>query len=293
MAGLKTIRRRLVSVKNTRKITSAMKLVSAAKLRKAQDAVNKAREYTNAVNLLLSSLLAEQGSLDITHPLMQSPSEVKNIRLLIVGGSRGLCGGYNTNINKAVDSFYREKKEFKVESVIVGRKQAEYFRRIKRNCINSYEKLPDDANLWPIEEICRELESSFLKGECDQVYIVYTRFKSALSMQIKVERLLPFDNEVLPAADVKTTATATPILFEPSVAEVFGSVIPRIFRSKVRQACLDAKASEHGSRMTAMDAATKNAAEISDKLKLAYNKLRQTRITSELLDIVGGAEALS
>jgi len=294
--GLKEIKRRLSSVNNTKKITYAMKLVSAAKLKKSQDAVQSSREYTEALNDLLRELLAEIGTDSISHPLMEAKSKVKKIRCLVIGGNRGLSGAYNANINKAVEAFLTNKKntapEAIMESVILGKKPADYFRRKKKPYLKSFETLVEDVRYWPVEDICREFEVAFLSEEVDEVYAVYTKFKSAMSMNVMVEQLLPMDAGLFSAGEQKLILMGKKI-FEPSPEEVFAGIIPRILRSRVRQFCLDAKASEFGSRMTAMDAATKNAGELADKLKLTYNNLRQANITSELLDIIGGAEAIS
>jgi len=294
--GLKEIKRRLSSVNNTKKITYAMKLVSAAKLKKSQEAVQSSREYTNALNELLRELLAELDAGAISHPLMEAKAKVSKIRYLIIGGNRGLSGAYNANINKAVEAFLVDKKksspEVSLEPVIIGKKPADYFRRKNKPYLKSYEDLVEDARQWPVEDICKEFEMDFLSDEVDEVYAIYTKFKSAMSMNVMVERLLPMDADLFSAGEQKPILMGKKI-FEPSPDEVFSAIIPRIMRSRVRQFCLDAKASEFGSRMTAMDAATKNAGELADKLKLTYNNLRQANITSELLDIIGGAEAIS
>lgn len=298
MAGTKEIKRRLVSVKNTKKITYAMKLVSAAKLRRAQESVVKARDYTTILSDLLAELYGEIGGSDVVHPLMEVRSEVKNIRLLVIGGARGLCGGYNANINKRVEALIKElavnNPNAKISAVVVGKKPAEYFRRTGKSYVSSYEALSEDANLWPIDDITRDVENDFLAGNIDEVYCIFTRFKSAISVFPTTEKLLPMTGD-LPiggGSSTKTTQASGITLFEPSVQGVFNAVMPRILRSKIRQASLDAKASEQGSRMTAMDAATKNAGELIQQLTLSYNKLRQSGITSELLDIIGGSEAL-
>lgn len=297
MAGLKTIKRRLVSIKNTRQITRAMKLVSAAKLNRAQEAVARSREYSAALGGIMTSLLAEISAGETNHPLMQAREQVKKIRLLVVGGSRGLCGAYNTNVNKAVEAFLRDKKVsgIEVDSVIVGRKPSEYFRRLQHGYSNSYEKLAEDPNQWPIQEIAQNIEAAFIKGEVDEVYIVFTEFRSVMSQRVKVERLLPFSVEAskVETASAAGGATGGLTIFEPSRDQVFARIIPRLMRMKIQQASLESKASEHASRMTAMDSATKNAGELREKLQLQHNRLRQSRITSELLDIVGGAEAVN
>jgi len=291
MAGLKEIRRRLQSVRNTKKITYAMKLVSAAKLRKAQESVVQSRAYTDAINALLAEVLSGQAEGSFSHPLIEKRQAIKRVGVLVIGGNRGLCGGYNTNINKRVEALVREKgSSYTLDWVLMGRKPAEYFRRLNRAYTNSYEQLLEDANRWPIDEVAFGLENRFSAGELDEVYMIYTRFKSAISMSVVCEKILPLDASASAAQVSSDSAGLT--LFEPSIEEVFNALMPRILRAKIRQAGLDAKASELGSRMTAMDSATKNAGELIDKLQLKHNKLRQTGITSELLDIIGGAEAL-
>lgn len=290
MPNIKELRSRVRSVENTKKITYAMKLVSGAKLNRAQESVTRARAYTSELNNLLTELLSE-GLPDLSHPLMEKRERVSTVKILVVGGNKGLCGGYNTNIHKRVLSLIEEKKReypgATVDTVALGKKPAEFFRR--RGVMNSksYETLSEDANQWPIEEICYELERDFREGRSDEIVLVYTKFRSAISMTVTVEPLVPF---VVSATQGERVVGAT--LFEPSPSDVFSALIPRLLRSKVRQACLEAKASEHGARMTAMDSATKNAGDIIRRLTLLYNRLRQSRITLELLDIVGGANAI-
>ena len=293
MAGLKEIKSRLKSVMNTRKITYAMKLVSAAKLQKAQASVVKSREYTKALQRIVGNLAGEIG--EVSHPLMEKHEQIKKIRLLVIGGSRGLCGGYNTNVNRKMEAtiaeIQREHPGAVVEAVLVGRKPAEYFRRVKRSIFKSYETLSEDPTKWPLEEVCQALEADYIRGEVDQVRFIFTQFKSALTQTVVSEQLIPVEATVAVASSDAHSSGAT--LFEPSAKEVFTAIIPRLIRSRVFQGALDAKASEHGSRMAAMDAATKNAGELAHDLKLLRNKVRQSAITADLLDIIGGAEALN
>lgn len=294
MAGLKEIRRRLKSVNNTKKITSAMKLVSAAKLRKTQEAVVRSRAYTDSLKGVLAQL---QGGSEFSHPLLEAKQSVKRVRILVLGASRGLCGAFNTNVNRRIESLYRELGEkypgCEVSSVLFGKKPAEYFRRIGRQYLESVENIADDPNAWPIQDICQKLEIEFMKGEFDELYLVYTRFRSAISQTAVAEKLLPLDRDAVTGNTTETGDAALGVtLFEPNPQRVFDAVVPRIVRATVRQAAFDTKASEHASRMTAMDNATKNAKELIHSLTLTRNKLRQSGITSQLLDIVGGAEAL-
>lgn len=292
MANLKDIRRRLKSVNNTKKITYAMKLVSAAKLRKTQDAAKQAHEYAEALTSVLHSVVATLGQNDIAHPLMETRENPKRIALLVLGGARGLCGAYNTNINKAVERFYKQHAGKEVETFILGKKPAEYFRRVNRNYKEAIETLSEDPKNWPTGEVMSTLENAFMRGDFDEVYIAFTKFRSAISMSVTVEKLLPAGGNIA-AADNSTGATGGVFLFEPGPKEVFDAIIPRIVRAKVREAAFSSKASEHASRMTAMDSATKNASELIHSLTLTRNRLRQSGITSQLLDIIGGAEALN
>ncbi|RIL10758.1 MAG: ATP synthase F1 subunit gamma [Proteobacteria bacterium] len=302
MAGLKEIKRRLRSVRNTKKITYAMKLVSAAKLRKAQDAVISSRAYTNQLNALLKELVEASGAAGFTHPLMEVKDNVTKIGVLVIGGQRGLCGGYNSNLHKKVEAFFKQNygaiTSVTIGSIVLGKKPADFYRRTKKEISKSYEDLPENANAWPIEEVSRTLERGFIDGRFDEVYIIYTRFRSAISQVATAEKLLPLDAEagLVGGSHAKEQGTheskSMVTMFEPSVREVFSAVIPRILSTKIRQARLDAKASETASRMTAMDSATKNAGQLIRKLELTHNKLRQLQVTSQLLDIIGGAEAL-
>lgn len=294
MAGLKEIRRRLKSVNNTKKITYAMKLVSAAKLRKTQEAVVKSRSYTDA----LKGVLAQLGvGGEYSHPLLEARTNVRRIRVLVLGGARGLSGAYNTNVNRMVETVAKDLSAkhpgAQISWVIMGKKPAEYFRRVGRQYEEAIETLPDDPNSWPINDVCQKLEIGFLKEDFDELHVIYTRFRSAISLIPTTEQLFPLSREALSGdmADAPTERNDIAI-FEPNPQRVFNAVVPRIVRAMVRQAAFDTKASEHASRMTAMDNATKNASELIDTLTLKRNKLRQTGITNQLLDIVGGAEAL-
>lgn len=294
VAGLKEIERRLKSVKNTKKITYAMKLVAAVKLRKAQESATRAREYTEALANLLQNVSGEKS--DYSHPLLQAKEKVSRVRMIVVGGNRGLCGPYNSNLNKKCDEFIRTHSDYEIDAVLLGRKPAEHFRRRGHTINSSYEELPESPALWPIQEVCQKLEIDFLKNGIDEVYLFYTKFYSAMSMSVECQKLLPFDtSDTLISSDQSSKAepSSASALFEPSPEEVFQALIPRIVRSQVLQAAFDAQASEQGSRMTAMDAATSNASDLIDSLKLTHNKLRQAGITAELLDIIGGAEAIA
>lgn len=294
MAGLKEIKRRIVSVKNTKKITYAMKLVSAAKLRRAQESALQSRAFHEKLLKMAGEVSAQVEGGEFSHPLMET-REVRRIGILIVGGSRGLCGGYNTNVHKKIDSVLKDlsvtKPNTEVKLFVLGKKPAEYLRRVKRAYDVSHEALPEDANVWPIDALCGELEELFMNQQLDEVYVLYTHFKSALSMQVRFDKLLPLTKEMA-QSDAGASHVVPYTLIEPDIESVMQKLFSWVVRSTVRQACLNAKAAEQASRMTAMDAATKNAGDLIHRLTLTYNKLRQTGITAELLDIIGGAEAV-
>lgn len=295
MAGLKEIRRRIKSVKNTRKITYAMKLVSAAKLKKVQDALEHSRDYADALDNLLVQLQIENTGSSFSHPLLAPHESVKNVRLIVIGGTKGLCGPYNSNLNKkileTINGLQSAEAPPEILSTIVGNKPAEFYRRSNFAYSEHYGELSQDFQSWPIEEICTQAEQEFIKGSVDEVFLVFTRFRSVVSNQAIRIKLLPLETE-LPAEQKKDLRVPGITLYEPSLEEVFAAAIPRIFRTRVRQACLHSVSAEHGSRMSAMDAATKNAGELLDNLQLTHNKLRQAGITGEILDIIGGAVAV-
>lgn len=296
MAGLKEVRSRLVSVKNTKKITYAMKLVSAAKLRKAQDATIRSKDYTELLRLLAARLYEAQEGGRLVHPLMIE-RKIERIAVIVIGGSRGLAGGYNANLGRRVESTLLELRSIRpsaeIEVIAFGRKAVESLRRMNRAPQVALDQLSEDPTQWPLNSVLTKLEIDFREGRLDAVHLIYTKFKSALSSTPVSEQLLPLTAAMLkPAGDTKQGAGDRNLLFEPTPEAVFDQVVPRVFRSLVLQGALDAKASEHGSRMAAMDAATKNAGDLIRRLQLKYNKLRQSGITSELLDIIGGSEAL-
>lgn len=291
MAGLRDIKTRIQSVKNTRKITYAMKLVSAAKLRRAQDAVQRAREYTKGINSLLETLIRESQELLGVNALCEERPIIKNIGVIIVGGARGLCGGYNTNVNRKIDSVYKELSASNPGANIVayclGKKPAEYLKRTTKTTLLIKDSLPEDPTKWPLSEVLSNVEKDFIDSKIDKVYLIFTQFKSALSMLVESKQILPM------STSVSETGVPGKTIIEPNIETIFNAVMTRVLHAQVLQACLDSKASEHASRMTAMDAATKNAGDLTKRLQLTYNKLRQASITAELLDIIGGAEAIS
>jgi F-type H+-transporting ATPase subunit gamma len=287
MATLKAIRKRISSVRNTQQITKAMKMVSAAKLRRAQEAAVEARPYAEKMAELLKNVSSRVSS--EAHPLLRSREE-KKIHLVLFTSDRGLCGGYNANLIRAAEAFVRQHAAGKeVELTLVGRKGADYFRRRRANITERYTdilyKLPEEL----AAAIAQKLIGRFIHGEADAVYILYSRFRSALSQVPTLEKLLP----VALGDGVESSAQQqTEYLYEPGVQQLLASLLPRITDVAVQRALLEATASEHGARMTAMDSASSNAAKMIGSLTLQMNRARQASITRELMEIVGTAEAL-
>ena len=293
MAGLKEIKRRLKSVKNTKKITYAMKLVAAAKLQKVQEKVFALQRYQETLAQIFTQTLQSLEGREVELKLLEKRDEIKNIRLIIIGGSRGLCGGFNTNLNKKIKEVLSTLKEqyqdANIETELLGKKVYEFFKREKIEPSVVYENLGENISLWPVDEILESAKNDFLTKKIDKVYILYTKFRSALSVVPTLDELLPIDKE---SVTPKLKFNPALIVFEPAKEKLLEDLLPKFLRIKFMQTALDSNASENGSRMTAMDSATSNANDLMAKLQLNYNKLRQSAITSELLDIIGGAEAL-
>jgi F-type H+-transporting ATPase subunit gamma len=287
MATLKVIRKRISSVRNTQQITKAMKMVSAAKLRRAQEAAVAARPYAEKMTELLKNVAARVSG--EAHPLLRVREE-KKIDLVLFTSDRGLCGGYNANLIRAAEAFVRRHGGDKtIELTLVGRKGADYFRRRRATIAERYTDILYRAPDELAAEIAQKLIGRFLAGDADAVYILYSRFRSALSQVPTLEKLLP----VALAESSETEAQQqTEYLYEPGVQQLLESLLPRVTGVAVQRALLEATASEHGARMTAMESATGNAAKMIGSLTLQMNRARQASITRELMEIVGTAEAL-
>jgi F-type H+-transporting ATPase subunit gamma len=284
MANLKIIRKRITSVKSTQKITKAMKMVSAAKLRRAQDAAIAARPYAKKLTDLLHNATARVGA--TAHPLLQTRPEERMIHVLLVSADRGLAGGYNANIIRAAESLLQERGRDHVRMTIVGRRGFDYFKKRAVTVADKHVNLFGGPTAELAQAIADRLAREFADGVCDAVYLIYTRFRSALVQVVTLERLLPIVPEV--AGD----AGAIEYLYEPSAAELLDRLLHQYVTVLIHQAFLEATASEHGARMTAMDNATNNASDMIDRLTRDMNRARQATITKELMEIVGGAEAL-
>ena len=285
MATLKIIRKRITSIRNTQQITKAMKMVSAAKLRRAQEAALLARPYADKMNDILTNLSARVSR--SAHPLLATREE-KRIQLVLVTSDRGLCGGYNANLVRAAEAFIRTHGAGKeILLALVGRKGADYYRRRRGETGERYLNFLST----PAEElaavIAEKLIARFVDGETDAVYLIYSHFRSALSQVPTVEKILP-----VALSETQEPEQLTEYLYEPGAEELLSSLLPKITEIKIQRALLEAAASEHGARMTAMDSATTNASKMMGSLTLQMNRARQASITRELMEIVGTAEAL-
>jgi F-type H+-transporting ATPase subunit gamma len=285
MATLKVIRKRISSIRNTQQITKAMKMVSAAKLRRAQEAAVEARPYADKMADLLKNLSSRVSR--AAHPLLTTREE-KRIQLVLVTSDRGLCGGYNANLIRAAEAFIRSHGAGKeITLSFVGRKGADYYRRRRGEGGDRYTNFLSMAPEDLAEEIAAKLTSLFVDGQTDAVYLLYSHFRSALSQVPTLEKILP-----VALNDTEETDQLTEYLYEPGVEELLSSLLPKITEIKIQRALLEATASEHGARMTAMDSATTNASKMMGSLTLQMNRARQASITRELMEIVGTAEAL-
>jgi F-type H+-transporting ATPase subunit gamma len=289
MATLRDIRRRIRSVESTQKITRAMKLVAAAKLRRAQERIVSARPYAVKMAELLSSLVRRaEGE---AHPLLvRRPAARK--RLVIITADKGLCGAFNSNILRASLAFLREQGETSVTLVVVGKKARDFYRRrqyeIKSEMLGFFDRLAYSH----AQELAGGLMQEYLSGEVDEVHLIYNEFRSVAVQRVKREQLLPIESADAADGPGGAEGAAGDYIYEPSPEAILAALLPRHVTTQVYRALMESVAGEYGARMTAMEAATKNAKEMISVLSIQYNKARQERITKELLDIVGGAEAL-
>jgi F-type H+-transporting ATPase subunit gamma len=289
MANLKEIRNRIASVGSTMQITSAMKMVSAAKLKRAQDAVVQMRPYANKLKEILGNL---SSSLDLSENAFATSREVNNVLIVAISSNRGLCGGFNNNIIKKVNLMMNEDfSNANVQLLCLGKKVTDAFRRSPlriENKVFGVEDIFADLNFDNSSIIANTVMEQFLEKKYDKVIVVYNSFVNAATQVVKSEQFLP----VIPTISEDGTSTGD-YIFEPSKEEIVEELIPKSLKVQFYKGLLDSNASEHGARMTAMHKATDNATELQKSLKLSYNKARQAAITNEILEIVGGAEALN
>lgn len=285
MANLKEIRNRIASVSSTMQITSAMKMVSAAKLKKAQDAITAMRPYSEKLTELLQNLSATlEGD---NGGAFAEQRDVNKVLIVAITSNRGLCGAFNANVIKQIRNLQAEYAGKQVDVLAIGKKGNDGLRKTC-NIIDNQSGVFDALTFENVATVAQSLMEKFAAGEYDRIELVYNHFKNAATQIIKTEQFLP----LAPAENVETTAT-TDYIFEPSKEEIVLSLIPLSLKTQLYKAIRDSFASEHGARMTAMHKATDNATDLRNQLKLTYNKARQAAITGEILEIVGGAEALN
>jgi F-type H+-transporting ATPase subunit gamma len=287
MANLKTIKKRIASVKNTRQITKAMKMVSAAKLRRAQDAVVAARPYANKLQQVLGSLaLREEAQ---AHPLLMERGKGRALIVLLTS-DRGLCGGYNGNVSKAAERFIRANEQgfANYDLMIIGKKGRDFLRsRAGMNIVKVYENVTGKITYATAQLIGEEIVSQYTAETYDAVFLIFNAFQSAMTQIVTVDQLLP----VVPMT-VDEDTHVSEYLYEPGRSEVLTAILPKNVEVQIFRGLLESSASEHGARMSAMDSASKNASEMIGKLTLIYNRARQAAITKELMEIISGAESI-
>ena len=286
MANLKEIRNRISSVESTMQITSAMKMVSAAKLKRAQDAIIQLRPYANKLTEMLVNLSASLDSADRND--FSKERVVKNILFVNITSNRGLCGGFNSNIIKQTASLIKnDHKNCNTSIISIGKKSSEYFSKNGFNVISTHDDLYNEITFEGVAEIAENIMNDFTQGKYDKVILMYNQFKNAATQIVMKENYLPVQTPN------DENASIGDYIFEPSKEEIVQELIPKSLKTQLFKAILDSHASEHGARMTAMHKATDNANDLKDDLTLFYNKARQAAITGEILEIVGGAEALN
>jgi F-type H+-transporting ATPase subunit gamma len=295
MPNLLEIRRRLKSVKNTQQITKAMKMVSAARLRRAQDRVVAARPFANKMGEVLGELAARTDE-DFHHPLLDLRGDQRYL-LVLITADKGLCGAFNTNLTKAAQAFMRENSDKKIEIMAVGRKGRDFFRNRRAVIAGEFIGLTAKARLEFSDalEVAQSIIKTYTEDEeIDKVFIVYNEFKSVLSQRVVLEQLLPVARAKQEESELKSQQPVTLIdyVYEQPPEEIFSTLLPRLIETQIFRALLESVASEHGARMTAMDSASKNASELIDSLTLNMNRIRQAAITNEIIEVVSGAAAL-
>ena len=285
MANLKEIRNRISSVGSTMQITSAMKMVSAAKLKRAQDAILQMRPYANKLTELLVNLSSSLDSAEGGE--FSTERKISNVLLVPITSNRGLCGGFNANIIKQTLSLINDYKDNNISILSIGKKSSEYFKNNNYTPISTHDEVFNNLNYESIAQISDDIMHMYLDEKFDKVILVYNQFKNAATQNVMSENYLPVESPQ------EEDSTIGDYIFEPEKKEIIEQLIPKSLKTQLFKAVLDSNASEHGARMTAMHKATDNASELKKDLTLSYNKARQAAITAEILEIVGGAEALN
>ena len=287
MSKTRDIKRRIRSVSNTMQLTKAMKMVSAAKMRRATDNIVAARPFAHNMRDVLRSLAARANA--EAHPLLQITGTEK-VELLVVTGDKGLCGSFNTNINKTAHNFIKSEQangERVFDLLAVGKRGVEYFRRRDITIHKAWIDVLRQVEFATAKEIAQDMMERYVTGELDAIYLVYNEFKSAISQRPVVERLLPID-----PIEVEEGETTEDYIYEPGPEALLNTLLRRHVEVQVYTALLESVAAEHAARMTAMDSATRNAGELIDRLTLHMNRVRQAAITTEIIEVVSGAQAL-
>jgi F-type H+-transporting ATPase subunit gamma len=291
VASLKDIRSRIDSTKNTQQITRAMKMVSAAKLRRAQHNIVNLRPYAGA---LLSMIADIQVTERVSHSLLSKSIAPKKILLVVLTSDRGLCGAFNTNINKYTERFIRDHRhEYEtLDLLFIGRRAADYFRRRNIQPVDTILNLAKDISYDLAAKVAHQLMSDYKTGAYDEIKLIYNEFKSAIANEVVCETLLPVDIAQASTLNKGEGGFPPDMIFEPTPADIIDGLVIKHFDVQVYRCMSESVAAEHGARMAAMENATKNAGEMINSLTLTYNKLRQASITTELIEITSGAEAL-
>ncbi len=294
MANLKEIRKRIASVKSTQKITRAMKMVAGARLNRAQQRITALRPYAVRTGHVLREVVSAAGEAGLDHPLL-TVREEKSVLFLVVASDRGLCGSFNSSINKFAEREWKRRtaEGQKVQIATVGRKGRDYFRRRGAPLFHVFEGTWDNLSLDAAQGIARTLLKPYLENEVDAIYIVYNEFKSAMTQVVKAEPLFPLGLPTPEESEVPNETDEVEFIFEPDKAALMNRLVPMYIEISILRALYESMASELGARMTAMDSATKNAGDMIGSLTLQYNRARQAAITTELMEIIGGAEALN
>lgn len=288
MASLKDIKKRISSVKNTQQITKAMKMVAAAKLRRAQDAAVSARPYAEKLHAVMSSLAQRED--DDGHALLSQRGTGRAL-IVLMTADRGLCGGFNANVSKEAERFIRSNEQGfdDIDLMIIGRKGRDFLRnRVGEHITKVHEDITSDATYKTAQLIGQEVVDAYGSETYDAVYVIYNAFKSAIEQVVTVERVLP----IQPKATEEIQENSVDYIYEPNRGEVLAQLLPKMVEVQIFRALLESNASEQGARMSSMDSASRNAADMINKLTLQYNRARQAAITKELMEIISGSESI-
>ena len=296
MANLRDIRNRISSVNNTQQITKAMKMVAAAKLRKAQDKMTSTRPYASKIEQVAGRLTQFS---DASNPVMRMPEEVNNVLFIVIGSDRGLCGGFNNNLFKDVETrlennFTDHLRNDSLSLITIGKKATAYFKKRKYNVIQEFPGFFDSIEYQKTSDIMERVTGQFIEGEFDEVYISFNEFKSVIAQTRRTQKVLPIDAKSIgKSKSDNASESSIDYLYEPNSQAILDKLLPLHLNMQLWRAVLESNASEQGARMTAMDSATENAKDLERDLRLEYNQARQSAITTEISEIVSGAQALS